>query len=858
MNILRQLSLKNLKLNKKRTISTVIGIVLSCALICAVATLVTSFRQTLIENAINETGYYHIKISNVNDDDIRIFENNRDIKDVYTIRELGYGLLNKIKNEDKPYLKLYSMDKEVFEKLSFNLTQGRFPLNNNEIIISSHILSNGKADYKIGDKIKVNVGERRTLDDYILYSSNPYGKEDEKLVNTKEIEFAIVGIMERPNYNFEDYTDPGYTFITTNMDIGKTQAYISLKNPKEYKTSINELLGVEYNEDKGVGKGKAKYEEYSINRELLRWEAFAFSDSTVTMLYAVSCVVIFIIIFTSIFCIRNSFAIATTEKIKMYGMLASIGATTKQIKKNVIFEAMVFGIIGIPLGVISGIFAVFVLIKIVNMILGEYLLGHVDGIVLSVSILPILISVILGFVTIYLSAIASARKASRVSPIEGLRNLDEIKIKSRKLKTPKIISKVFKTGGVLAYKNLKRSKKKYRTTVVSLAISIFIFITMNSFITNMFNSTANYYKDYDYNVKIYGREKGISEDEIKKITSLDNIDESFILYEDRINYININDLSKINESSRFNLMEDSYYDEKQEKEVLTGEGKVSKIQLKALDDASFKKYAKKVGADYEKVKTSGILCDKYRYYDEDGDNTKEVRRYTYKENDIINGKYKDEQISIKVGAITDIMPYGIENNFYYGGYLIVNKDEYKDIDFTLDVLTVSSSKPDDFVSDMLNLKLDVGYTNLDAEVKQEKSMFMVIKIFLYGFITVITLIGVTNIFNTITSNMELRQKEFAMLKSIGMTRKEFNRMINLETIFYSCKSLIYGIILGLLGTFAMYKAFSVKIDKGVYIPFNAIIISAICVFILVFIIMRYSINKINKQNIIETIRKENI
>ena len=135
---------------------------------------------------------------------------------------------------------------------------------------------------------------------------------------------------------------------------------------------------------------------------------------------------------------------------------------------------------------------------------------------------------------------------------------------------------------------------------------------------------------------------------------------------------------------------------------------------------------------------------------------------------------------------------------------------------------------------------------------------MIIKIFLYGFITVITLIGVTNIFNTITSNMELRQKEFAMLKSIGMTKKEFDRMINLETIFYSTKSLIYGIALGLIGTFVLYKAFSIKIEKGIYIPINPIIISIIAVFILVFAIMRYSMSKINKQNIIETIRNENI
>lgn len=500
----------------------------------------------------------------------------------------------------------------------------------------------------------------------------------------------------------------------------------------------------------------------------------------------------------------------------------------------------------------------FVLIKIVNSILGEYLLSHVDGIVVDVSIIPIILSIILGIITIYLSSISSARKASKVSPIEGLKNSDEIKIKSKKLKVPKVISKLFKTGGVLAYKNLKRSKKKYRTTVISLAVSIFIFITMNSFITNMFDFTGGYYEDYDYNMKIYSGVDFLSNEEKDKILSLDNIDEHFIIYDDKIGTIRIKDLSKINQIEGIELEDDFYYDQERKESIRTGEGKVSRIQIVGIDNESFKKYAKKIGADYEEIKSSGVLCDNYKYYDENGNNTKEIRRYKYQKNDTIVGKYGEEEIQIKVGAVTDIRPYGMEGNYYGGGYLIVNANEYKNINFEIRNICINSSAPDDLEQDIKNISESINIRNMNAEVKQEKSMLLVINIFLYGFMAVITLIGVTNIFNTITSNMELRQKEFAMLKSIGMTKKEFNRMINLETIFYSTKALLYGIISGLLGTFALYKAFSVKVDSGMYIPINPIVISIIFVFILVFIIMKYSINKINKQNTIETIRKENI
>lgn len=489
-------------------------------------------------------------LSDVNDNNIKELENNRDIKTIDKVGKEGYAILNGSKNKYKPYLKLYSMDNNTFNDLKFKLIKGKFPTNNKEIVISNSIINNAKVNYEIGDNITIDIGERRTLDDYPLKPTNPYNSEDEKLVNTNNYTFKIVGIMERADISFESYDDPGYTIITNDIDTKEKDVYISLKNPKEYKISISELLGAkDYNEVE-ANEENLKYKEYFVNRELLRWEAFAFSDSTVTMLYSVVSILIFIILFTSVFCIRNSFAISTTEKIKMYGMLSSVGATKKQIKKSVIFEGMILGLIGIPLGVLLGLVAVFVLIKIVNALIGDFLLTNIDGIVFNISIMSILLAIILGFVTIYLSAISSAKRASRVSPIEQLRNSNDIKIKNGKLKTPKFIAKLFKTGGVLAYKNLKRSKKKYRTTVISLTVSIFIFITMNSFITNSFKTMGDYYKDYDYNIEL-NSVYDLSKDEIDKILELDNIENYSILYEgkhdDGMIYIKIKDIDKINQ-----------------------------------------------------------------------------------------------------------------------------------------------------------------------------------------------------------------------------------------------------------------------------------------------------------------------
>lgn len=848
MNILNKLTIKNLKLNKKRSLGTIIGIILSVALICAVSNMVSSFRETLIQNAINESGYWHIRLYNVSNDKLKRLKLNKDIDNIYTISEDGYAKLDTIKNEYKPYLKFYGMNKEAFNNLKFKLIKGRFPKDDNEIIISEHLNKNGKANLKIDDEITVNVGDRVTLeDDYVLNDSNPFDKGNEIIKNPNTKKYRVVGIIKRPDVSFEPTSAPAYTTITTSTNEDNFSVFISLKNPRD-KNSFVELLGARnYDEVVNMGINNPRY-DYTLNNELLRWEALKFSDSTFSMLLSIAEVVIFIIIFTSIFCIRNSFAISTTEKMRMYGMLSSVGATKKQIKKSVLTEGFILGSIAIPIGIICGIIAVFVLLKIVNLFLGDFLFNNIDGMVFKVSFVAIIISIILGFVTIYFSAISSAKKASKVSPIDNLRNTNDIKISSKKLKTPKLIKNVFKTGGVLAYKNLKRSKKKYRTTVVSLTVSIFVFISMFTFINEGFKQSGNYYQNYDYNYRITFNNNS-SMDEINEIRNLDSVNASYLVYYAKPSIL-IDDISKINPKEPL----ECEYD-KNDKCIK----KYARLNIILLDDSTFKSYVKKVKGNYDYLKDKGILTDMYRFYDNKSKKEYEDRIYTYKSGDTIDSKLLNEDnISIDIGLVSNIMSYGFENVYSNGGYIVLNNKYFNNIDYYGADLMIDSSDTEQLTNNILNMDGELNYYDMDEEAKAEKSIVIVISIFLYGFIGVITLIGVTNIFNTITSNMELRQKEFAMLKSVGMTKKEFNHMINLETLFYSSKSLIYGSILGIIGSYFVHRAFAGKIDTQFVLPYKAILICILFVFIVVYMIMKYSMNKINKQNMIETIRKENI
>lgn len=823
MNVLNKLAFKNLKLNKKRSIGTIIGIILSVALICAVAGLGSSLKETLVNNAIDETGYYHLETLDVTKDKVDQMKNNRDVKKILEIYHIGTSKYVYAKDQDNDYFDVYSMDKDNFDDLSYKLIDGNYPSNNNEIVVTQKLLINDNK--KIGDTITLNVGHSSLFSDEIS--------------NTKTKTYKIVGIISKKS-------EYGYYGITVNEKSDYLNAYVILKNPKEYKDTLPKILNLKNFDDVDMRDLEVTGFDYIVNRELLRWETFAFSDSTITMLYAVIGVVMFIIVATSVFCIRNSFAISSQEKRKMYGMLSSVGTTKKQLKEAVLKEGFALGFIGIPLGVMFGILAVYILVIICNKILGGALLS--SGLVFHISIIPILVAVILGFLTIYFSALGSAKKTSKISPIESLRGIDDIKIKESELKTPKLISKTFRTGGVIAYKNLKRSKRKYRTTVISLTVSILVFISMSSFLNESFKNVAKYYTDYDYNV-IVGGVSDLEDADVNKLNRIVNIKNKYIVYEIRSSLKLEN--PKFDKSYIKNMIEVEGVT------INTDSGEPAYISLLALDDATFRAYTKKIGKSYEELKNKGILFDEYNAME--GNKTTKERIYSYKAGDVIKATIDSNPLEIEIGIINGEKPYGLEKIYYTDGFIVVDKDYYN-LKFSPKGFYIDSSDAEATVKDLQKTYegKDITLSNMDDKVKEDKAMLLLVSIFLYGFIAVITLIGVTNIFNTITSNVELRAKEFATLKSIGMTKKEFKRMMNLETIFYSVKSLFYGIILGIIGSVLVHKAFSVKFATNYIIPYKAIIISIIAVFILVWFIMRYAINKVNKQNIMETIRNDNI
>lgn len=886
MQILNRLTIRNLKLNKRRTIVTIIGIILATALLTAVATMAVSLKESVTLRSKKVDGDFHLLLYDMTDKEKESVINNRQVESYYETHEVGYGVLDGCVNDSKPYVYIEALDSDTFEKAEINVTSGRLPEDDSEIVISSHIKTNGGVKYNLGDKITFDIGDR-TYNGKKLYQNDTY-REDEQLEAKQTKTYKVVGICDRLPYGEEPRTAPGYSVITlankADTSLNKSDIYLRF-NKKALKDRYDltaDILGVDktlFNklnsgklEDKEIQTLKSQLDKthsYYINNSLIKYEAFY--DSSVAFVYNMAAVVMVIIIITSAVCISNSFAISINQKTKQYGMLASIGATPRQIRKNVFFEAAFMGVIGIVAGIGGGLSASYILVVLSNKMLID---TFEMSIVYAPSLLGVLLSIVLAIVTIVLSALVPAIRASRMSPIMAINHSEDIKIKSKSLKTPKLIGKVWGEGGVLAYKNMKRNKRKYRVITISIALSVSTFIALYGFMS-LLTESVNRYANDKIDLRVYmSSYKSMSVDEAnKKVSNIVN----------RINNeTNITDFTfargfyaSLKDEPKYS----SDYKEVNKYEAGLAENNGYYISIISLGNEEYGKYIKKLGISKETAQSGGILVDNTYQYINNGNDIKYFNIYDgYKAGDVLtyridtsnssksldNSKSSDDTTlyDIRIVALSNERPFGYDNAYTSYGYLIVSDDymnriDTKNTDSTL--LNINCDDPNK-AQDILVNEFNIGQNyifNAAQERRNDEKLILTMKIFLYGFIAIVSLIGITNIFNTVTTGMELRGKEFAMLQSIGMTKKEFDKMIRLESVFYGSKALIIGVVSGTILSYVIYISAGESQLKYT-LPLLAIVMSVIVVIILLLGIMKYSIAQIRKQNIIETIRNENI
>ena len=848
MSILNDLTIKNLKLNKKRTIVTIVGIILSTALMVGIGLLFSSFQDYMIRETISYNGKYEVEYGDVSLDKLNSIDK-KDFSYFYQ-KAIGFSKFDSA-NEYKPYLYISSVNKEYFNEL--HLISGRFAENDSELVISNHINTNGGASYKIGDIITLKYGERVVEGINTLANNEYYEEETLNIVGEKT--YTIVGIVERSN--FEDYSASGYSTFTLDMNDkdGTVNVFVMFNNKKKIIKQSEDLA-------KKLGYNNA----ISYNSTLLA----LYGESTYgNIMKSMITMIVIMLSLVSIGCIvviYNSFAISVMERKKEFGLLSSIGATKKQLSYTVFFEALIEGIIGIILGICGAYIGIGTVILIINNLIGDILVLKLN---LVTNIVFIIIPVIFMILVIFISALVPSRRAAKVSPIEAIRQNDDIKINKKKIKTGRLVNKLFGIEGEIALKNIKRNKKKYRVTIVSLFISIVLFISFSSYMNYTIDTASSVMGEvpYDYQISYFGDDNDIDAlDKISEIIKSNDVKEYVSYSASNLSIIG----NYIYSDEYLDFYKSAYGDDGIK--ALTNL-KYQYISIYILDDISYNKYKELIGLDKDSV----ILLNKFKgvsygnnkrvNYDipviNNGDINIKICNFDDNDEDVDTTKYcnkKIDNIFITNKSFDLIEEFSYMSDFK----LIVNKKLYDNISDSGTHYTqynIISDNTDNI--DKLTKELDkydnVNYTNVKESMKQANNMILVVKILMYGFIGLITLIGVTSVFNTISTSMALRKREFAVLRSIGLTRKGFNKILFFESLFFGLKSLIYAIPVSLGVTIIIHYALADMMSiNSIVIPWKAIIISIVSVFVIVLLTMMYSTSKIKKHNIIEQIREENI
>ena len=586
------------------------------------------------------------------------------------------------------------------------------------------------------------------------------------------------------------------------------------------------------------------------------------------------------IVISSVIVLSNAFRVSAKERIHQFGILKSVGATKKQINQTVIVESLFLAVIGVPIGLLVGLVIQLIGVGLINHFLADIFAYGLEvdfGIRFVFSWLALLLSIALALFTVFLSAWFPARRASKIPAIDAIRGAGEVKFKDKKLKNSWIVGKIFGFEGVLATKSLRRNKRNFRATVVALSLSVALIITLGGFVSQMnslmdltwnnveatasvgFITSVQWIEDED-GIGDWVKNDPISNEEVDYLLS------RFKAYtEGEVFGIGHQDigpdavtLSRTELTPQMiewldTIVEREWVDE------IDGWG----IQLMTIDPVNYAILAESIGLPPD----SNILINHARSHTLDG------RRWEF-EPIIFSGQTL--QIKSEWGEVVKEIPlHGqlgigqvppeVMNSFPQPITVLV--PELEPTRYTWFVNASDSVSFLYYAYDLIDeMELQSGeddniwgswwFVNLQQEQEWTRALVNLVLVFMWGFVALLTLIYLTNIISTISTNVQLRSQEFAMLRSVGMTRGGLNRVLSLESTLSSIKALLIGIPLGIGGAYLVYNAIIFAAQFPFRLPFETIGLCILGVFILIWIVTRYSARRLQRRNIVESIRGE--
>ncbi|MCL2671265.1 MAG: ABC transporter permease [Clostridiales bacterium] len=844
MNVFSKVTLAGLKKNRTRTIVTVIGVILSAAMLMAVTSFISSFQSYLLRLTAAQDGDWHAKFADVDAAFVQEVSDNPKVERTAAVQNLGYAQpQGDMQNTNKPYIFVLGFSDAAYEMLPVRLIEGRLPLNGAEIVLPAHLAATGM-DCAIGDLITLGLGVR-SMEGQTLYQNSPYMGEDENFAPGADAAFTVVGICERPG--FESYSAPGYTAITA-ADAGAGNSFDAYIRMKHLSRGIYETV-----------PDLADSHGYSYNSEYLRFSGVSNIDSFNAVLYTLGGILIGLIVIGSVLLIYNSFSISVAERTRQFGILSSVGATKRQLRRSVLFEGACIGLIGIPLGIGAGIGGIAVTLRFVGSVFAR-MSSTGAPLTLVVSPAALIVAIVMGIAVILISAYIPARRAARRPAIESIRQTHDIQIKGRALRTSKLTLRLWGLPGMLARKNFKRNKKQYRSTVISLFVSIVLFVSASSFGMYLTESTEKTFDVSAYDIEICSH--FMTDDELLALygglQSVAGVTESGYRTDGFLYRI---ELPRAAYSERFlkYMMVPNEYDT-----LDWG------LHLSFIDDATYAAYLRALGlpASHAPFPAVGLVQGydgervvSFSMFRQAGDMTLHA---TLDYPAYAGEHVTEEQLTLEV-TLVDRLPEDFSTR-QYGGLTVfapyslrASMPTIPQGNGTLN-LCFRSDDPATTAAEMDRFLQDAGLSDRyqlfnTAQMQQEtRNILLVISVFAYGFIVLMSLITIANVFNTISTNISLRRREFAMLRSVGLGERSFRKMMVFECLFYGFKALLYGLPVSLGITWLIWQGTAKGVDMVFRLPWTALIIAVCAVFAVVFVTMLYSVRRLKGENMVEALR----
>ena len=856
MNIVNKLTICHLKENKGRTVVTTLGICVSVAMITAVFVAMASFLNLFGEIGLITSGKWDAEFKYLNQKQVQQIEKDSRISKTglqYFDEHMSFKLKNATSYK-KGVGDILVGDKAFFEMMLTGDCDGKVPTNDNEVAVEEDFLvQNGMKSAKVGDKITFTQGQRQLPDESYM-TGGAYDENEKFVPSSKEKEYTITCILH--NNPATRYKGIWRGISEAERKTDRVCATVTLAKQDMNACKTIEAIQKEY-----------KIESVYNNEDVLASYLSGNQGGFLYTMLPIVLVILILIVIASVMLIYNAFGMSLSERVRYLGMLASVGATKAQKRKSVYYEGAILGAVGIPVGILAGILGIGITLKLLGrkIISTGMIMGVSDRNMQMKTVVPfwaIIGIVLVSIFTIFISAFIPARKASKITPIDAIRQRQEIKVKPKKLKAPKYIKKIFGYEGELAYKNLKRNGRKARMITVSIALSIVLFISCNYF-CNMFVQASGYEKNIPYQVSTIVSYKHMNElnDALDKMQGVDKY------------YIDVVDasisLGKESGIIKNNGIKDMKHYNSAYSSLFGGNKDVSTM-IHYIGDSEFNKLCKDNGIDYNSFYGDNLKCVLLNNLSHKNDSSKVFNASIVGQHIVENEQYilnGDKALDIEVGGLAKYSkssfacslatPNVVTMFIPYSQHVKVMSSDSSELDVTVCIETDEHKEVTENLKKLLS-ENDFGGTYVvdcvDSLQTMNTSIF-VIQVFVYGFITLISLITVANIINTVSTNIALRRKEFAMLKSVGTTPKGFSKMISLESVFYALKAVVIGVPISVAVCVVLNKMLDSTAIPYTF-DFKLYLIVIAVVFAVIGLTMLYSVRKLKDDNIIETLKED--